>query len=183
MGHIITVSGDLGSGKTTVSRTLSTKLGYKYISSGDMHRQIAEKMGMNLLELNLYAESDPSIDKRVDSTVIRLADEAGSYVIESRAAWHLLQNSLKVYLVVDPDVGAKRVMSDTSRLKEPFYSNHANAKAQLLARKNSENRRFLREYGIDCSNLRNYDVVIDSTAFTSDQVVEQILFFIGGDLV
>jgi len=173
MGHIITVSGDLGSGKTTVSRALSTNLGYKYVCSGNMHRKIAEEMGMNLLEFNLYAESNPSIDDRIDSALITLANEDAGYVIESRVAWHLLKNSLKVYLVVDPDVGAMRVMSDTNRVNEP-YLNHADTKVQLCARKESENRRFLREYGIDCSDLRNYDVVIDSTALTSDQVVDQL---------
>jgi len=66
-----------------------------------------------------------------------------------------------------------RVMSDTNRVNEP-YLNHADTKVQLCARKESENRRFLREYGIDCSDLRNYDVVIDSTALTSDQVVDQL---------
>ncbi|MFZ0774214.1 MAG: cytidylate kinase family protein [Candidatus Sulfotelmatobacter sp.] len=174
MGHIVTISGDLGSGKTSVSRVLSTKLGYKYVCSGSMHRTIAEEMRMNLLEFNLYAESDPSIDDRIDSALITLANEGASYVIESRVAWHLLKNSLKVYLVVDPDVGAMRVMSDMNRLNEPLYLNHADTKAQLRARKESENRRFVREYGVDCSDLRNYDVVIDSTSSTSGQVVDQL---------
>ena len=174
VGHMITISGDLGSGKTSVSRLLSTRLGYEYVCIGEIHRRIAQEMGMNLLEFNLFAESDPRIDERIDSSLAALIESHLSYVIESRVAWYFFKNSLKAYLLVDPAVGAARVMSDTLRRNEPLYANPAHAMTQLAARRQSENRRYLSLYGIDCSNLRNYDVVLDSTALTVEQTVEQL---------
>jgi predicted cytidylate kinase len=178
MSEIITISGDLGSGKTRVSQVLAARLGYKYISTGQIHRSIAEELLMNSLELNVHAESDPDIDKRVDSVLIRLASDGTNYVVDSRLAWHFVKNSLKVCLTVDPNLGAARVFADSGRREEPLYANQAGAKAQLMARKESENRRFLSTYGIDCADLHNYDVVIDTSYSDPEQVTAQLLVVI-----
>lgn len=50
---IITISGDIGSGKSTTGKLLAKKLDYKYLSTGAIQRQIAEEMGMTTLELNI----------------------------------------------------------------------------------------------------------------------------------
>ena len=175
----MTVSGDLGSGKTYVSRTLAGVLGYRYLSTGQLHRDIAAELGMNSLELNLHAEENPEIDKRVDAALAGLSEEGLDYVVDSRMAWHFVPTSLKVYLMVDPDVGSARVMSDKTRLNEPSYEDQQDAKVRLLARKESENKRFLEEYGVDCSDLRNYDVIVDATLLTPDQVIGQLVAVIG----
>jgi cytidylate kinase len=175
VSYIVTISGDLASGKTSVATGLSAKLGFGHISVGKIYREIADGLGMNSLEFNLYAEWTPEIDKRVDSIVIGLVSDRRDYVVESRTAWHQLEGSLKVYLKVDPDVGAERVRGDMNRRNEPLYANHEDAKAQLRARKESENRRILAEYGVDCEDLLNYDVVIESTTLTIDQIVDQLV--------
>jgi predicted cytidylate kinase len=175
MSEIITISGDLGSGKSRVSQILAAKLGYNYVSTGRIHRSIAEELGMDSLALNVHAESDPEIDKRVDSVLISLASAGTNYVVDSRLAWHFIKSSLKVCLKVDPDLGAARVLADSSRSEEPQYSNQAGAKAQLLARKESEKRRFFSTYGIDCTDLRNYDVVIDTSLSAPEQVAAHLL--------
>jgi len=174
MGHIISISGDLASGKTSTATGLCRKLGYKLISCGDMHRGAAHELGMTTLESNVYAETNPWIDNAVDSALMALIADGSDCVIESRTAWHLLKSSFKIYLRVDPDVGAARAMSDTQRRNELRCSDQEHAKSQLLARKASENRRFLAEYGIDCSDLRNYDVVLDTTHLRPEHVIERL---------
>jgi len=49
---IITMSGKNGSGKGTVSKLLAEKLGYEYISIGNMKRELATAMGMTISEFN-----------------------------------------------------------------------------------------------------------------------------------
>ena len=66
MGQIITISGVIGSGKSTVAKMLSQKLGWQYYSTGMAQRKIAEEMGLTTIELNALSLKDPSIDERVD---------------------------------------------------------------------------------------------------------------------
>lgn len=49
---IITMSGKAGSGKGTVAKILSEKLGYEHISIGNMKRELATAMGMTISEFN-----------------------------------------------------------------------------------------------------------------------------------
>jgi cytidylate kinase len=39
----------------------------------------------------------------------------------------------------------------------------------------SENNRFLEKYGVDCADMKNFDLVIDTSERTPEQVVEEIL--------
>jgi cytidylate kinase len=177
---IVTISGDSGSGKTSVARMLSSKLALDHVSVGQLHREIAQELGLNTLELNLHAESEPKIDERLELVLRSLLTDGRDYVIESRTAWSNFKGSLNVYLKVDSDVGAKRVMADINRDNEPIYISHEHAKAQLRVRKDSENRRYLAEYGIDCGDLRNYDVLIDTTVLAVDQIVDGLVPIIRG---
>lgn len=178
MGRILTVSGDLGSGKTSVAKALAARLGYRYLSTGQLHRDMATEMGLNALELNIRAESDPEIDRRIDGMLLELADEAQDYVIDSRVAWHFVRGSLKIYLTADPDVAAERITEDKARVNEPSYLSVMDAKAQLLARAESENRRFFAKYGISRRNPDNYDVIVDTTLLSTEDVLNQLLVLI-----
>ncbi len=174
MGRIITVSGELGSGKSMVSKALAARLGYQYVSTGQFHRDMAREMGIDALELNILAESDPSIDRKIDAMSQELVNDGNDYVVDSRIAWHFITSSFKVYLVVDPDIAAARVLADKQRCEEPAYADLVSAKTQLLKRKESENKRYSQKYGIDRNNVSNYDLVLD----TSLQTVEQIVDFL-----
>ena len=49
MAKIITITGDLGSGKSTVSNVLIDRLNYDYIYTGKIQREIAERYKMTTL--------------------------------------------------------------------------------------------------------------------------------------
>ena len=166
----ITITGDLGSGKSSVARELCKRLGYKYFSTGNFQRELAQKWGMNTLEMNYHAEKNKEIDQLIDDKLIRLNEESEYYVLDSRLAWHFVKNSFKVYLTVIPEIAAKRVMTDTQRRSEPGADNLSKLLANLQERRKSEDERFKKTYGVNCSDLNNYDVVID----TSNSSVEDI---------
>ncbi|MBL7828796.1 MAG: cytidylate kinase family protein [Saprospiraceae bacterium] len=170
----ITLTGDLGSGKSAVSRILCEKTGFEYVSTGKIQRQIAHDMGVDTLELNRLADSDPSIDERIDSIFAALADAPDGYIVDSRMAWFFIPQSFKVYLQTDVQVAAQRIMHDPLRDREQ-YSSQEEAVQKILARKASENARFLMKYGADCTNLANFDLVIDTTRRTREEVANLIL--------
>jgi predicted cytidylate kinase len=159
----ITITGDLGSGKSSVAKVLCHQLGFAYLSTGQLHRQIAEEYGVDSLELNKIANKDNSIDDRIDNHLMSLNSSNENLVIDSRLAWHFVNDTFKVYLEVHSEVGADRVLGDRGRISEPTYTGKESALANLKARKSSENERFHEKYKVRVDDLSNYDVVINTT--------------------
>ena len=62
----ISLTGDLGSGKSTVCKIISEKIGAEIISIGSIQRAMAKEMGMTTYEFNSYMESHPEYDKILD---------------------------------------------------------------------------------------------------------------------
>ncbi len=169
----ITIAGDLGSGKSAVGKLLAHQLAYAYLSTGLVQRDIAARRGMSTLELNKYAESHPEIDEEIDSVFKELRDDPRNYVVDSRMAWHFVTSSFRVFLTVDPRIAVSRVRSDRTRQNEE-YSDFEEAFSELRARKESENRRFLAKYGVDCSNEINFDMIVDTSHVAPDKAAFKI---------
>ena len=176
----IAVTGDLGSGKSTVCGNLHSKYGLTVFSTGAIQRKIATDMGMTTFELNKYMETHPEIDRRIDSELADLSNTEIDIAIDSRMAWHFVRDTFKVFLVTDETVAAQRIIGDTRGPAER-YSDIRDAKELLKARKISENFRFKEKYGVDCYDLRNYDLIIDATidasvvspAYTAELIMSQ----------
>ncbi|MBK9336079.1 MAG: cytidylate kinase family protein [Lewinellaceae bacterium] len=173
-GTKITITGDLGSGKSAVSRILCERTGFQYVSTGRIQRQLAEKMGIDTLEMNRLADVDPSIDEQIDGIFADLGKDSENYVVDSRMAWFFLPDSLKVYLRADVQVAAERILGDPTRNSEQYQSREE-AVQKITARKASENARFLKKYGADCANMDNFDLVVDTTNHTPEEVGAIIL--------
>ena len=168
MKHIVTLSGDIGGGKSSVARILSASLAFPVISAGGIQREIAASMGLTTLELNRHSAKDRSIDDRIDAHTKMLGETRDHIIVDSRLAWHFIPPAFKVFLSVDPQVGAERV----------FEASRANEKNPTLAdtvennrtRTQLESTRFQALYGITLRDYRNYDLVVD-TSFAPAEVV------------
>jgi len=169
----ISLTGDLGSGKSHVSRLLSEKLGFRIVSTGFIQREIAEKYKMTTLELNEYTKTHPEIDDEIDGTISKLQETDESLIFDSRLAWHFAPKSFKVYLTVNMDEAARRIFYD-KRTSEN-YQNIEEAKNKIRARRKSELERFKDYYNIDYSDLKNYDLIVDTTEITPEEVCSKII--------
>ncbi|HLP95130.1 MAG TPA: cytidylate kinase family protein [Saprospiraceae bacterium] len=178
-GTKITITGDLGSGKSAVSKILCERTGFEYISTGRVQRQLAQELGIDTLEMNRLADTDPTIDERIDGIFVTLGKDPNGYIIDSRMAWFFLPNSFKIFLQTDVEVAVQRIMNDPNRDSEQ-YSSPDEAAQKILARKASENARFLAKYGADCANLNNFDLVINTANRTQAQVAEVIFEVLEG---
>ncbi|MGO9455863.1 MAG: (d)CMP kinase [Acidimicrobiales bacterium] len=175
----IALSGDLGSGKSSVAGLLVNALGARRVSTGEAQRQIAAQRGISTLELNRLAETDPTIDEEIDSVFRSLARLAEPLVVDSRLAWHFLPDAVKVHLVVDPEVAASRVLAREGARAER-YGSMSEALARIADRADSERRRFQTIYGVDIFRLSNYDLVVDTTRAGPDEVAQAVLDSLGG---
>lgn len=170
----ISITGDLGSGKSTVCRFLKEKFGLKVYSIGQIQRSMAEKYTMDTCAFNRYMETHPEIDEEIDTALTKIGRQDENMVLDSRMAWHFVPSSFKVFLSVDPNEAARRVLKD-QRGGVETYSSLEEAKTRLIERKFSENLRYMAKYGVDCSNPSNYDMIIDSTDISPEQVAETII--------
>jgi CMP/dCMP kinase len=176
----ITVSGLIGTGKTSVARQLARELGADFFSSGNFQRSVASRHGLTILELNLRAESDPSLDREIDDETRKLRGAAKSFVIDARIAWHFLPDSFKLFLVASPTIAAARVLAD-QRGHTETYADLVSARRDIVERQSSEWRRFKTLYGIDLFDPRNYDAVIETTFSSPDEVIRLAKRLIVGD--
>ncbi len=175
---IIAISGKPGSGKSTVAKLLAKKLGLKHYSTGDFMRKLAAERGMSLIELSKIAENDFSIDDAIDSWLRRLAKQEKGFVIDSRLAFHFIPDAVKIYLDVDLDIAAKRIFSGPARETEKAASIEA-LKEELKQRMESERKRYIKYYNVDIDDKSNYDLVIDTSNISAEEVVEKIIRFLG----
>ena len=168
----ISLAGDLGSGKSTVSDILTKQLGATYYSTGAIVRSIAKSHGMGVEEFNRYMETHPEIDNEIDDGLAKLSDLDECMIIDSRLAWHFTKNTFKVYLSTDITTSALRIMW-ANRVDE-----HKGTLEETIdctkSRRESEKKRYKEQYGVDIKNLLNYDLIVDTTVANPGQVSDCI---------
>ncbi len=170
----ISLTGDLGSGKSTVSKIISEQYGCEIYSTGKICREIAEKKGINdIKEMNLYMATHPEIDKEIDDGLVALSDRKGNLIVDSRMAWHFTQPTFKVYLSAAIDVAAERIFNDNRATES--YSSVEEMKKSNIERKNSENSRYFSMYGVNIYDMTNYDLIVDTTALSAKEAAELII--------
>lgn len=177
---IITIAGDLGSGKSSTAKAVAKALEYTHYSTGDFARQIAADHGFTITEWNKYAEQNPDLDHQVDkkSQELRESDEV---VLDSRIAFHFIPESFKVFLDIDPHVAAERVYSslhaDDARNVE-FKAETVESMAQdMEMRLESEKKRYQTLYGVNHHDSKHFDLIIDTgkSENTLEKVIETVL--------
>ena len=169
----ISLAGDLGSGKSTVAKILIDALGAEYYSTGSLVRQIAERMGMTIGELNVYMETHPEIDTEIDDGLVALSDDPRLLIIDSRMAWHFTKGTFKVYLSIDVETASLRIMG-ANRSGEHVATLEETI-ACTKARRESEKKRYSEQYGVDITDLSNYSLVVDTTSATPEEVAGVII--------
>jgi cytidylate kinase len=173
MTKIISITGDLGSGKSTVSDLLIKQLGYEYVYTGKIQREIARRYNMTTLELNQFSETNSKIDDEVDATFKSLSGSS-NLLVDSRLAWFFLPKSFKVFLKTNLIVSVNRISNDGKRESER-YASKEDAAHKIMARKLSENKRYLEYYGANCAELSHFNLIIDTSFITPERVAEIII--------
>lgn len=169
----ISVSGNPGSGKTTVCALLKDK-GYNIVSEGEIFRQIAKKMNISINEMNRMAEEDEEYHRMVDMRIRQKGDLAEKTIFDSRMAWYFVPFSFKVFLYLDANIAAERVFKGEKRVAET-YGSIEDAREALVIRANREQERYEKLYQVNIYDMTNYDLIIDTAGKTPGQIVDMII--------
>ncbi len=173
MKHIITLSGDIGSGKSSVATELQQLTAYGIIGTGKIQRAIAERRGMTTLELNKISATDRSVDDEIDNFVLETGKTQDHLIIDSRLAWYFIPAAFKVYLSVDAMIGAERVFN-AGRSDEHNPSLEATLQNNLK-RQTYEDQRFYKLYDVHFRHYHNYDLIVDTSYCAPATIARKIV--------
>lgn len=168
--HIITITGDHASGQGMLTNNIQRKFGYEIYRNGQYARKLAKDMGMSITEFQVYLNEHPDLDRQIEKSASDYADAHDNLVIDAKLGWFAVPYSFKVYLKVDIDVAAKRAFADENRKDSEPFENIEQAKELIRYRYNEENRRWFEEYGVRRDDMSNYDIVVDTTNLTPEEV-------------
>lgn len=173
--RIITISGDIGSGVSTVTQKLAESLEYRRFSAGGLFRNVARQHNMTVEELNAYAKRNNVIDQQID-TLIRQLGEGNELVLDARLGYYWIHDSFRVYLQVDPDIAAQRIYADFNE-DERNDEGATTIKQIAISIQNqvkSTQGRYFQDYGIDIGNTNVFDLLINTDDKTPEEVVNLI---------
>ena len=171
---IITITGYPGAGKSTVGRILAKKLRMKYYYTGDLMRKMAKERNITLEEMQRKAEKDFEYDRKIDAFSLQLARKHRNFILDARLGFYFIPDSVKVYLSVDPEIAAKRIVND-KRPEESKSCTKKQAIKKIKERVSSENKRYKRYYNVVIHDPRNYDIIIDTTNMTPEEIADSII--------
>ena len=173
--NIISLAGELASGKGTVSKLLSQELNYTIYRNGEYVRKLAKDKGLDITSFNEYLNEHPEIDRQIEKSAAEYAKEHNNFIIDARLGWYAVPESFKVYLTIDINEAARRAFYDEARKSTEKFSSIEEQKADMERRYKMENARYFNLYGVRKEDLSNYDLVVDTTDKTPIQVKEKIL--------
>jgi predicted cytidylate kinase len=161
-----------GAGSSTVAKLLAKKLNIKRIDAGEIWDKITAKHKTSILGLSALAEKDKTIDLELDKKMLKYAKENNDILLEGRlCGWLCYQNKIpafKIWLKCNQNIRTKRV---SLREKQNFEK----ILKETKTREQSEVERYKKYYNIDINDLSIYDLVIDSSKMTPDEIVRCIL--------
>ena len=164
-----------GSGKGTVSKLLAKELWYEIISIWDMKRKLAADMWINIIEFNKMWD-DPEKSAEFDLKYeeyqknLKLSD---NIILDSRLWFYAQPKAFKILLDVDEKVAWERIFKAERDTDKQTTKKHAID--EVKERNSSDEDRYMKLYNVDLWNPNNYNLVIDTSERTPEEVLQIIL--------
>lgn len=180
----IILSGPPAVGKTTVAKLIEKWTGLKYVSGGDMLKELAKEKGYEVTGEDWWDSEegqrflrerakDHSYDLEVDRRLCSLVEE-GSYVITSYSLPWISDKGIKVWLKASREVRAKR-MSERDNISR-------SRALKVVEVRDRENKDLYKElYGYEFEeDLKVFHLVIDTEYMEPEAVARVIITYMEG---
>lgn len=116
-----------------------------------------------------------NIDRLLDERQENLWKTEDNFIIDGRLAFHFIPHWRKIFLTVDPIEAARRILHDESRLWVELHETLEHAAENIIVRRKSEDERYMKYYGVHIYDMDLYDIVVDTTKKTPEEVFEEII--------
>ena len=106
-----------------------------------------------------------------------MGKEKNDFVIDSRTAFHWIQDSFKVFLDLNPRIAAERTFAQIQKegRKSQAGSSVEEVYENTAKRVESERKRYQNLYNIDVTDKTNFDLVVDTEINNLEEVIEIVI--------
>lgn len=170
------ISGPPAVGKTTVARGLAEEFGARYLSGGDVLKEMAKEHGYDPagddwwdtregMEFLGKREQNSEFDKKLDGTLMKLFSEGGVVITSYTLPW-LVDDGIKIWLEGSHVSSTKRMQSRDNMSPEEAYD--------ITRQRFDKNKALYKKlYGFDFGVDKSvFDAVIDTDDLTARQVID-----------
>ena len=179
---VIRVTGNPGSGTTTLCKRLASTLNYDFHYTGQIFREFAEKSGLSIDDYFKQLEKDPKLEKSIDRKQIQLMLNFDRLVVDGRMAPFLpcRFQSINILLKVSEEIGAHRLSN------RPEYQGKSTQEIMELVRMRvqTEKERYQKLYGETymrgikdhlAPNNDIFHISMHTSFYTAERVFQEIL--------
>lgn len=139
-------------------------------------RGLALERWVSIIDINREAETDGSIiDTILDDRQRDLGKVEDDFIIDGRLAFHFIPHAMKIFLTVTPLEAAHRIFTDSTRQGIETHETIEHTVVNIEIRRQSENDRYMKYYGLHIYDMDLYDVVIDTSSRTPDEVYNLVI--------
>jgi CMP/dCMP kinase len=167
----VILCGRIGSGKSSVGKIVANNLGLKFYSTGNLMREIASEKGLKLKEFVLLRSDD--VDHLVDKRTKKFGEENNNFLFDSKLAFHFIPNCHTIFLEVENEVAAHRIFVN-QRDSEHAAINMEEILEKNIVRWQKDRDRYLRLYGVDIDDMTNYQIILNTTELSIDEVITEV---------
>ena len=172
----VIVSGPPAVGKTTVASALAREFGLRYVSGGDILKEIAVEQGFNAhgddwwdtnegMRFLEQRAKNPEIDRRVDKRLMELFHSGGVVITSYTLPW-LVRDGIKIWLAGSHENSTRRMQNrDKIGRHEAYEITRARYQKNRILYKKIYNFYFGEDTTV-------FDSVINTDSLDAKQVIE-----------
>jgi cytidylate kinase len=167
----IVVAGDVGTGTTTLAKSLSSKLNWKYLSTGELYRSYVQEHNIPLWD---HLSVPDEVDKQIDSEFIYKVKNEKNIVFDTHYGGYFskdLDSVLRVLLICDPSLAEKRIIHRRHTHNENIH--------EIRKRRKENLKKFHKLYSAENPlDPKFFDLIIDTGIFSAEQTLKTLLKFL-----
>jgi CMP/dCMP kinase len=176
----ITISGRIGTGKSTLAEHLASALGWEILDGGKIFRKLAKELGISIVEkTKIPDELDIEFEEKVKQMLIK----ENHHVIQSHLAGFVAQGISGVYkilVVCENDEGEDKPSIRIDRLMNRDLLSAEQAKYDLYKREEEHLKKFRRLYTKDDQvwvywDRKYYDLVVNTFNLNKIETLDFVL--------
>ncbi len=179
--RIITVSGRIAAGSTTLAKNLSKTLKWRHIEGGDIFwERVRSKLGLDSKDTNKRPDDE---DKIFDSELKKILAEEKNLIVETKLAGFNAQEIpgvFKVLVICQDDHGQDHIDIRIDRFINREESSIEEAKTELIERERNDIEKWRRIYADNDPNWvywdpKYYDLVVNTYSSNPSDSLKLVL--------
>jgi len=175
MNKQIIISGNAGSGKSTIGMLLSKETGIPFISAGQIIRNKMREMKMDIIQFQDFCKNNPNMDIEIDNYMVNYLSKLNSFIADYRLGFHFFPDAFSILLNVSDKIAIDRIKNRKSE-EEKFFDLPDEQVLILIQQRNAKMReRFIELYDADYLNEDNYSLLINTDCLTPSDILFKIL--------